>query len=170
MEYVAYAASFISIILGIFEPFGKKMQTVYILNFLGNLLVGISYFFTSSESFSGAAVCFVACIQVIINFFYDYKKKKLPLVLIAIYAFSFIAVTVSVFSAWFDIFSLCATMLYVASMAQTNVGNYRILYALNSSCWIIYDILSKSYGNLATHIILTIFTFISMAVNSKKEA
>ena len=85
MLYAAYIASFISIILGIIEPFGKKMQTVLILNFLGNFLVGISYFFTSSESTSGAVICFIACIQVVINYFFDRKEKKLPSVLITLY-------------------------------------------------------------------------------------
>ena len=170
MLYVAYIASFISIILGIIEPFGKKMQTVLILNFLGNFLVGISYFFTSAESMSGAIICCIACVQVIINYFFDRKDKKIPPVLIAIYALSFIAVNITVFSAWFDAFSFAATMLYVASMAQTKVSCYRILYALNSSCWIIYDIFSASYPNLATHIILAMFTFGAMFVNRKKEA
>lgn len=43
MLYLSYVASFVSIILGIFEPFGKNMRTILVLNFLGNLFVGISY-------------------------------------------------------------------------------------------------------------------------------
>ena len=78
MLYLTYAASFILLILGIIEPFAQKMQTVLILSFLSNFLVGISYFFTSSESTSGAVICFIACIQVVINYFFDRKEKKYP--------------------------------------------------------------------------------------------
>ena len=170
MQYIAYTASIISIILGVLEPFGKKMQTVLILNFLGNFLVGISYFFSETESMAGAAVCFVACIQVIINFFFDRKSKKIPLYLILIYALSFLTVNLTVFSAWYDIFSIGATMIYVISMAQNNVGSYRILYALNSSCWILYDVLSASYAPLITHITLALFTFAAMFINRKKQS
>lgn len=106
MLYLTYAASFISLILGIIEPFAQKMQTVLILSFLSNFLVGISYFFTSSESTSGAVICFIACIQVIINYFFDRKEKKIPMALIVIYALSFIIVSIKVYSAWFDAFPL----------------------------------------------------------------
>ncbi len=170
MLYLTYAASFISLILGIIEPFAQKMQTVLILSFLSNFLVGISYFFTSSESTSGAVICFIACIQVIINYFFDRKEKKIPMALIVIYALSFIIVSIKVYSAWFDAFSFAATMLYVASMVQTKVSYYRVLYALNSSCWIIYDLFSGSYPILTTHIILAVFTFAAMFINRKKEA
>ena len=166
MELFSYLASAIATVLGIFEPFGKKMSIVLILNFLGNLLVGVSYALVSS--ISGAVICFTACIQVVINYFFDLKNKKLPKLLIVIYAIVFLVVNLFAFKSYYDLFSLAATMAYVLSMAQSDVKKYRFLYAANSFLWITYDLFTQSYGNLWTHIILFLSTGIAIAFNKEK--
>ena len=130
MEIFSYIASFISTILGLCEPFGKKMKTILMFNFAGNFLVGLSYLLVSG--YSGAAICSVACVQVAVNYFYDIKNKKLPKTLIAIYAIAFLAVNLVTFKAWYDVLSLIAAMLFVLSVAQNEAKYYRILYFLNS--------------------------------------
>ena len=168
MEIFSYIASFISTILGLCEPFGKKMKTILMFNFAGNFLVGLSYLLVSG--YSGAAICSVACVQVAVNYFYDIKNKKLPKTLIAIYAIAFLAVNLVTFKAWYDVLSLIAAMLFVLSVAQNEAKYYRILYFLNSAVWILYDFLAGAYGNLFTHIVLVIATFIAIIISDIKKS
>ena len=167
MEEISYVLSTIAIILGIVEPFGKKMKTILVLNFTGNLLVGSSYLMVGEMS--GTAICFVACVQVFINYIFDSKEKKIPLYMIVIYAASFLSVNIITFTAWYNVLSLIAAMLFVISVAQSNPKYYRMLYILNSSTWIIYDLLSGAYGNLITHVILFVFIFISIIIRDGKK-
>ena len=167
MAIGSYILSFISTILGLCEPFSKKMKTVLIYNFTGNFLVGISYLLV--KSFSGAAICGVACVQVLINYFFDSKKIKLPKLLVVAYVLSFLGVNLLVFTGWYDIFSLIASVLFVISVSQSESKHYRIYYFLNSTVWILYDFLSGSYGNLATHIVLFVATFIAIYARDIKK-
>ena len=166
MANISYIASFIATILGLIEPFGKNMKVILAFNFTGNLLVGLSYLMVGQ--LSGAAICAVACVQVIINFIFDLKGKKVPVWLIIIYAVAFLSVNLITFASWFDIFALIAAMLFVVSVAQSDAKYYRLLYFTNSAVWILYDFLAKAYGNLSTHIVLVIATFISMLVRDRK--
>ncbi len=167
MAYISYIVSFIATILGLLEPFGKKMKTILLFNFTGNFLVGISYLLTGSNS--GAAICAVACGQVLVNYIFDTKEKKVPIWLIIIYAVAFLAVNLLSFAAWYDVLSLIAAMLFVISVAQSNSKHYRVLYFLNSAVWIFYDFLAGAYGNLITHIVLLIATFTAIIIRDKKK-
>ena len=165
MATISYILSFIATILGLIEPFGKKMKTILAFNFTGNLLVGLSYLLVEEKS--GAFICFVACVQVIINFIFDLKGKKIPLWLIGCYVFAFLSVNLLTFACWYDVFALIASVLFVISVAQSNARYYRVLYFLNSTVWILYDFLAGAYGNLFTHIVLFIATLISIAIRDR---
>ncbi len=168
MELASYAASLVSTILGLCEPFGKSMKTILLFYFLGNLLVGLSYLFILG--YSGAAICFVACVQGVINYMFYMKGKKIPALLIAFYGVAFVSINLLTFKAWYDVFSLIAAMLSVLSVAQTNPRYYRVLYVSNSMVWIVYDFLAGAYGNLATHIILFVSTFLAILIRDRKSA
>ena len=84
MPMISYILSIIATVLGLLEPFGKNMRIILLFNFTGNFLVGVNYFLT--QSLSGAGICAVACVQVIINYFFDSKNKKVPKWLICVYA------------------------------------------------------------------------------------
>ena len=113
--------------------------------------------------------CFIACIQVVINFIFDVKGKKIPLWLIAIYIVSYLSVNLLTFAYWYDVLALVAALLFVISVAQSAAKYYRIFYFSNSTVWIIYDLLAGAYGNLATHIVLFIATLVSMIVRNKDK-
>lgn len=168
MEIISYTASFIATVLGLCEPFGKKMKTILTFNFLGNLLVGASYHLTSG--ISGAAICYVACIQVLINYMFDAKGKKVPMWLIAVHAVVFIGLNVLTFKVWYDILALIAAMLFVLSVAQDSSKHYRLLYFTNSAVWIFYDILAGATGNFVTHVVLTAATFGAIILRDKNKS
>ena len=167
MEQISYVASFISTILGLCEPFGKNMKLILTLNFLGNLLVGISYLLVAS--YSGAAICFVACVQVIINYSFNIRAKKLPGLLVVFHAVVFLAVNILTFRNWYDVLALVASLLFVLSVAQSNTKYYRVLFASNSMLWIVYDVLAGAYGNLFTHVVLFVATLMAMVVRDHKR-
>ena len=168
---ISYILSGTATVLGIIEPFNKKMSMVLIFNLIGNLIVGISYLLAGGDgAFAGAAVCFVACVQVFINYWFARSEKKIPTALLAVYLVSFIAVNLVIFKEWYDVLALCAAVCYVFSISQQKPSVYRILYCANSTLWIIYDFMAKTYGNLSTHIALAVFTLVSMYVSDKKTA
>ena len=167
MATISYVFSFIATILGLIEPFGKKMKTILAFNFTGNLLVGLSYLLIGGMS--GAAICFVACVQVVINYIFDMKGKKVPVWLIAVYAIAFLSVNLLTFARWYDAFALIAAVLFVVSVAQSDAKYYRVLYFLNSTVWILYDFLAGAYGNLLTHIVLFIATLVSIIVRNREN-
>lgn len=167
MEIVSYALSFIATVLGLCEPFGKKMKTILIFNFSGNLLVGISYL--AVVKYSGAAICLAACVQVLINYCFDVKHKKIPGWLIAVYMVVFAAVNIFSFTAWYDCFSFVAAMLFVLSVAQSSAKYYRLLYVTNSMTWIVYDFFAGAYGNLFTHIALFVGTALAIFIRDLKQ-
>lgn len=60
METLSYIASFIATVLSLLEPYNKKMKTVLVFSFIGNVLVGISYILVGG--ISGSAICFTAAV------------------------------------------------------------------------------------------------------------
>lgn len=166
METFSYVASFVSTVLGLCEPFGKNMKWILTLNFFGNFLVGISYLLVGS--YSGAAICFVACLQVIINYSFTTKEKKLPKLLVIFHTVVFLTVNILTFRNWYDVIALAASLLFVMSVAQSNTKYYRVLFSSNSMLWIIYDVLAGAYGNLFTHAILFVATLIAIVVRDHK--
>ena len=167
MELTSYILSFVATILGLCEPFGKKMKTILTFNFLGNFLVGTSYILVSS--FSGCAICFTACIQVLINYIFDKNGRKIPRWLLILHLVTFVSVNMLTFSYWYDIFSLGASIIFVLSIAQTNTRFYRLYYITNSLMWIFYDLLAGAYGNLFTHIVLSVSIFVAIILRDHSK-
>ena len=154
METLSYIASFIATVLSLLEPYNKKMKTVLVFSFIGNVLVGISYILVGG--ISGSAICFTAAVQLLINYSFTVRERKIPAAVITVHAAAFLAVNLITFKAWYDVFALIASMLFVLSVAQSNAKYYRAIYIPNCPVWIAYDFMAKAYGNLLTHIVLTI--------------
>ena len=167
MKLLSYILSSCATVLGLCEPFGKKMRTVLIFNFLGNFLVALSYL--AIRTYNGFFICCAACIQVLINYLFEKNNKKLPASLSAFYISSFTAINMLSFSHWYDLFALAASIIFVMSVAQTNTKFYRLYYVSNSMLWIIYDLCAGAYGNLSTHIILSLSIFTAIIVRDKKK-
>jgi len=170
-ETISWALSLIATVLGLVEPFSKKMSLVLLLSFIGNLLVGTSYLLVGQSS--GALICFVACVQLFINSLYDRKKKKVPLWLIVIYSLAFLGVNLMSFAAWYDVLALLAALCFVLSVAQPDPKYYRLFFVSNSSLWIVYDFLAGAWGNLFTHVTLFVATLLAIYfrdVRGKKKA
>ena len=158
MKLLSYILSSCATVLGLCEPFGKKMRTVLIFNFLGNFLVALSYL--AIRTYNGFFICCAACIQVLINYLFKMNNKKLPAWLVVFYIISFAAINMLNFSHWYDLLALAASIIFVMSVAQTNTKFYRLYYALCAG----------AFGNLSTHIILSVSIFAAIVVRDKKKS
>lgn len=171
-ETLSYAASILAMVLGFFEPFNKKMTVVLIFSFVANILVGISYILVGAVS--GMLICAVAGVQLLINFCFTVRNKKVPLWLIFAYSAAYCIVNISTFSVWYDIFSLCAALGFVFSMAQSNPKYYRILLITNMGGWLIYDVFAGAFGNMIMHIASVVTIVVAIYVrdirNKEKES
>lgn len=167
METISYIASFIATVLSLLEPFNKKMKTVLVFSFMGNVLVGTSYILVGG--ISGSAICFTAAIQLLINYSFTAREKKIPMGFVIAHSAVFLAVNLITFKAWYDVFALIAAMLFVLSVAQSNAKYYRAIYIPNCLVWIAYDFMAKAYGNLLTHIVVLLALLGAIFVRDRKQ-
>ncbi len=148
---------------------GKKMKTILFLVFCGNLLVAISYL-VGGSGINGAASCFIGAAQTIINYFFESKGKPLPKWLVAIYVVAFIAVNLIVAGLnALCVLAIVASLTFVMCIGQKSGARYRFWTIVNSVLWCSYDIFSKSFSALPTHVILLVFTVAGMIIHDRKE-
>ena len=167
MEILSYPVSLVVTVLGLIEPFCKKMKTILIFNLAGNVLAGLSYLLT--KSYSGCGICMVAALGLVVNYQFTAKDRPIPKWVVALHAAAFVGVNLFTFAAWFDAFALAASLLFVLSVAQSAPKYYRLLYISNSLCWVVYDLFAGAYANLITHVILSVAIFGAILVRDRKE-
>lgn len=151
---------------------GETIKKTLYLVLTGNLLVATSYLFTDN-GINGAVSSYIGSIQALINLFYAKKNKNIPVWLLVIYALSFIVANFAVLKDAVGIIALLATLCFVGCVSSKTGKGYRIWQAANNLLWILYDILSYSYGPLVTHTVLCVFTVAGILWNdcrkTKKE-
>ncbi len=151
---------------------GKSMKIILMLVFCGNFSIAVSYLL-AGEGINGAASCFIGAAQSVINYFFDSKGKPLPKWLIGIYMAAFVVVNLVVsFSTGFNplcLLAIVASLTFVMMIDQDNGAKYRFWVICNSVLWCIYDILSKSPSNFATHVCLLTFTLVGMIIHDRKK-
>ncbi len=171
MQILSYVLSLLGLVSMILASLikGQNMKKILFFVFCGNVLVATSYLIGGS-GINGAASCYLGGIQAIINYFFDSKNKPLPHWLVAVYAIAFIALNLAVggFSA-LGILAIVASLTFIMCIGQKNGAKYRFWTIVNMILWCVYDILSKSYGALATHIPLLVFTVVGMLIHDKKK-
>lgn len=150
---------------------GSSMKKILLFVFLGNVLVATSYLFT--QSWNGAASCFVGAAQTLINYFFDSKNKKLPTWLIVVYALAFVAVNLMVFTELTDCIAIVASLTFIMCIGQKSGKKYRIWSFVNMCLWCLYDVLKGSYAPLVTHVVQLGTVAVGMLLhdsNKKKQA
>ncbi len=173
-------ASYILSILGLASVItaslikGKNMKKILFFVFFGNVLVATSYLLGDS-GINGAASCYIGGIQSIINYFFESKNKPLPKWLVGIYMAAFVGVNLAVsdlttgWTVFLCAVAIIASLSFVMCIGQKSGAKYRFWTIVNSLLWILYDVLSKSYGALTTHILLLAFTVAGMIIHDRKK-
>lgn len=180
---IIQALSFVCSILGLVSMIvaslikGKNMKTILFFVFCGNVLVAVSYLL-GGQGINGAASCFVGGAQAIINYFFDSKNKPLPKWLVVIYALSFIVVNIvvsdgvsktGIFISWLCLLVIVASLTFIMCIGQKSGAKYRFWTIVNNLLWCLYDVLSKSFGALTSHIPLLLFTVAGMIIHDRKS-
>ena len=147
---------------------GETIKKTLYLVLAGNLLVATSYLFTDN-GINGAVSSYIGSIQALINLFYAKKNKNIPVWLLAVYALSFIVANFAVLKDAIGVIALLATLCFVGCVSSETGKGYRIWQAANNLLWILYDILSASYGPLVTHTILCLFTMAGILYNDCRK-
>lgn len=148
---------------------GDEIKKNLFFVFTGNVLVGASYLFTSL-GINGAVSSFIGGGQAITSYFFSAKKKPLPVWLIVVYALLFLGINLATIESSIGILAILASLCFVGCVSAKSGKVYRVWQALNNVLWIGYDILSCSYGPLATHSVLLVFTLLGSFINDRKTA
>ncbi len=172
MQILSYVLSILGLVSMISASMvkGKNMKLILFFAFCGNILVATSYLIGGS-GINGAASCYLGGVQAIINYFFESKNKPLPKWLIVLYGLAFVALNLAVggFSP-LVILAIVASLTFVIGIGQKNGAKYRFWTIVNMILWCVYDVISKSYSALTSHIPLLIFTVAGMIIHDKKKA
>lgn len=170
MEQISFILSTVGLVVLIAASLikGETIKKTLYLVLAGNLLVATSYLFTEN-GINGAVSSCIGSMQALINIGFEAKQKTVPVWLLAVYALSFIVANLAVLSAPVGIIALLATLCFVGCVCAKNGKIYRIWQAANNFLWILYDILSGSYGPLLTHTVLCLFTLAGILINDLKR-
>jgi len=146
---------------------GKNMKLILILAFATNALLATSYVLTGA--YNGAVTCFVAAAQTIVNYLFQRKGRPIPVWLIAVYALSFTVVNLFTFHRIADILALLAALTFIGEICQKNGKRFRLWKLANTSLWIAYDLIARSFGPLSTHVILLVTILVGMVLHDRKK-
>lgn len=145
---------------------GRDMKLILLLVFLTNVFLAVSYIL--SGAYNGAVSCGVGAAQSIINYFFQRKGKPIPRWLIGIYGAAFLVVNLLVLSKLADVLAILAAMAFVLEISQKNGKLFRMWKAVNAVLWIVYDLVTLSFGPLSTHAIQLGSTVVGMILHDKK--
>ena len=171
MQILSYVFSTLSIICMISASLikGDKMKTILFLVFCGNFLTATSYI-AAGGGINGAISCYLGSAQTIVNYFFQVKGRTVPTWLIVIYAVLYVALNIFISGITpLGILVIVASLTFIMCIGQTSGAKYRFWTIVNMVLWCTYDILSKSYGALLTHICLFAFTVIGMIIHDRKK-
>ena len=165
--YIAQGISVINGVLAVIMMQFKNMRHILIFQIICNLLTASSYFLLGG--LSGAGICIIAIVQSVVMFIYNIKKVAPHKVVIAAFVLLYIGCSVFYYRSFIDIFSAIAAVCFALSVVQAKASMSRLWYQFNPICWIIYDIYTMAYGNLALHIVVGLSTFIGILRNDIKK-
>ena len=169
MEILAYILSLSGLVLGITASLikGKKMGLILVCVLVSNFLVATSYL-VGGGGINGAISCYIGFLQAAINFFFQKNNKEIPKWLIGIYALMFIGANLMGEISWYSILAILACLAFIGGIAQKNGKKYRRWHVVTSFLWCTYDILTKSYEPLVTHIIILTVDITGIVIHDLK--
>ena len=71
--------------------------------------------------------------------------------------------------SFLGILVIVASLTFIMCIGQKNGAKYRFWTIVNMSLWCVYDILSRSFGALVTHIPLLLFTVAGMIIHDRNN-
>lgn len=169
LSYILSALGLISMISASLIK-GRNMKLILFFVFCGNALVGASYH-VGGSGINGAAACYLGAIQTLISYLFESKGKPLPKWLIALYALSIIVLNIWVAKGItaLGLLVIVASLTFIMCIGQKSGAKYRFWTIVNMVLWCTYDVLSRSYSVLITHIPQLTFTVVGMLIHDIKK-
>lgn len=165
--YIAQGISVLTAAAAILSLQCKSMKGMIACQIASNLFTATSYYLL--DGMSGAGICLIAIVQAIVMSIYSIKERKPDLPVLLIFIALYIGCSALYFKTVFDIFSGLAAVCFAISIAQKKTGNMRLWYTGCMLCWIVYDVVTKAYGNLVVHLAVLISGFVAM-IRYRKES
>ena len=114
------------------------------------------------KSYSGAAICSFAIIQIFINYFFERKGQEVPKIVIGIYIVISIIIGLITFQNYIDILPIVSSILYTLSIIQKEEKNIRRILLVNSISWTTYEFISMAYTAGMSDALMAISALIGM--------
>jgi len=149
---------------------GKRMGLILLLSFTGNVFLALSYTF-AGRGINGAASCYLGCALTLISYFFADGKRKRPRWLPYLYEVLFVAVNL-IFGTepLLTAIAIGATVSFVISIIRSSGAQYRFWTAINQATWLLFDLVSGSYGSMISHIVLLSTTLLGIFFHDRKKA
>ena len=155
----AGAVALILTIIGI--QFGKK-DKIILFYFFADVFLVIEFFLLGS--IAGALMNLVSTLRCFIYYTYDKHKLKTPFATMIMFEIATIATGVIFWQNIWSLIIIIANLTYNYGTWQENVLILKITAFIQSSCWIIYDLISKAYVSMLQECFLVIATLIAIIV------
>ena len=113
-------------------------------------------------AFSGVWMQIIFTLEAVVNYFILRVNDKISVWVGISYLLVTVVSQIFVFKSAMDVFPFVATVLHTLVILQSKEKNMRIINLGSVICWIPYYFSFKSYGHLATAIVVAISTMIGI--------
>lgn len=140
--------------------FKKSKKRIIASQMIANFFFSVHYLFL--DAYSGALTSFVIMIRNLC--FYEIKKPKylaIPFCLI------FIILGIFTFKEWYSILPIIGACILTLSATKTK----KVLIKggiVNASCWLVFNIFSKSYAGMLTESVFIVTSVIALTKIKRK--
>lgn len=144
----------------------KKMAYLVILQCASNIFVVTQYLLRGE--FSAMGICTLGAILTLMVFFFNIKEKSVPIPILVFFIVAGIGVTIGVIigDGGFDprdhIVPLVAWVFFNVAMMQSKSWIARALMTVNSSLWLLHNVVNFNLSLIITYSVLVITSLIGI--------
>lgn len=147
-------------VLAVLSLQGKRMAFILICQLIANALIVVQY--SISGAFSGAWICSLAVVQLLVIYLFNRAKRPFPIYLTVAFILGYAVITAINFTAAYDVLSGLAACTFALSVVQRSAAVCRVYMLVNSLLWLAFGIFSASYGAIPVYAVLIIVGIVSM--------
>lgn len=136
--YIGQAVGILVTIGAIINLQLKDKKHMYVLSIVVNLLSSLNIYLLSGKLDSGAIICAVAVLQIIMAIWHDKKETSAKIPEMIFFLVLYVGGGLLGYKSPVDILSIAAAVLYMVAMFQKKEQNIRLFLLGNMGCWTVY--------------------------------